>query len=80
MRKANRITETVTASRDIGAGDIQTHCGFKEPMRVFGSFAAVNRHCDEFMLKRDMIWVAGVSDYLPSEQAFYATSALAQNR
>ena len=59
----------------------QTHCGFKEPKGYLsGILIRTNEACDAFFALRDMVWVASACDYLPSEQAFHATAALAQNR
>jgi hypothetical protein len=59
---------------------IKTHCGFLPQRDEIGSTAAVDRACDKFMGKRDMIWVAAMTDYLPSAEAFAAIAALASNQ
>ncbi len=72
VKRGNRITD----ERNTGAGDIQTHCGFKEPADWFqnrcdcggGGAALINRKCDAFFAKRNMEWFArpfGQGDYYP---------------
>ncbi len=64
MKNGNKITD----ERDPGAGDIQTHCGFREPLQPFGSFAVISHKCDRFMAARNMVWSVPLQDYVTRPQ------------
>jgi hypothetical protein len=64
-----RYITVIPDHRDGTIGDIQTHCGFKEPLDpMHGWGTSVNKACDEFMLSEyGMEWVSrsfGQGDYM----------------